>query len=154
MKNYTTPLDKLKPLAYYWDMSKEIINKEDRIKLARQLRLKPRTIAFIEEMINNPKISQTQAYLKTHATNNPNSARASASQLLATPNVLIYTNNIENKAKKKIASLIDSEKEEIALKASQDVLDRNIGKPLQKSVSTSVNISFEQALNDLDQLTI
>ena len=132
--------------------SKEQLSKEDRVKLARQLKLKPRTIAFIEEMIDNPKLSQTQAYLNTHKTTNPNSARASASQLLATPNVLIYTNNIENKAKKKIASLIDSDKEEIALKASQDILDRNIGKPVQKQVNANINITFEQALNDLNNL--
>lgn len=130
------------------------MKQEDKLKLAKKLKLKPRTIAFIDELSNNPKLSQTEAYLRTHKTTNINSARASASQLLATPNVLIYTNKIENKAKRKIASLIDSEKEEIALKASQDILDRNIGKAVQKTISTSVNISFEQALNDLEYIDL
>jgi hypothetical protein len=138
-------------------MKKEIkptTSKEERLKLARQLRLKPKTVAFIEEMINNPKLSQGQAYMRTHKTNNIMSASATATNLLKTPNVMIYTASIENKAKKKIASLIDSDKEEIALRASQDILDRNIGKAVQKTVSTNLNITFEQALNDINLLQI
>lgn len=130
------------------------LNKDERLKLAKKLKLKPKTIAFVEELINDPKQSQTQAYLKTHNTNNPNSARASASQLLATPNVSIYTNAIENKAKRRIAELVNSDKEDIALRASQDILDRNIGKAVQKTVSTNLNITFEQALNDINLLNI
>ena len=45
-----------------------------------------------------------------------------------------------------------SEKEDIALRASQDILDRNIGKAVQKQISTNLNITFEQALNDLNLL--
>lgn len=134
-------------------MKKEIKptnSKEERQKLARQLRLKPRTVAFIEEMINDPKLSQGQAYMKTHKTTNIMSASASATNLLKTPNVMIYTSKIENKAKKRIAELVDSEKQDIALRASQDILDRNIGKAVQKQVNINANISFEQALNDLD----
>lgn len=127
---------------------------EERQKLAKKLKLKPKTVAFIEEMINNPKISQGRAYMNTHNTTNIASASATATNLLKNPNVKIYTSVIENKAKNKIASLIDSNREEIALKASQDILDRNIGKALQKTVNTSVNISFEQALNHIDSINI
>lgn len=54
-----------------------------------------------------------------------------------------------DKAKKKIVQLVDSDREEIALKASESILDRNLGKALTRTNSLNVDISIETALNQL-----
>lgn len=116
---------------------------EERAKLAKQLGLKPKTKQFIDEMINNPKISQTEAYIRTHATNNRRVASVEASKLLAKPNVIGYKDSAVKKAKNRIVELVSSENESIALKASQDVIDRNEGKAIQKSESISRTVEVK-----------
>ena len=103
--------------------------------------MKQRTKAFIDKLALDPKISATKAYLETHETTNSASARASASKLLASPNVRLYMEEHVYKARNRIVDLIDSEKEEIALRASDSVLDRQLGRPTQR-VETSSNIVY------------
>lgn len=100
-------------------------------------KVKQKTKAFIDKLASDPKISATKAYLETHETTNPASARASASKLLATPNVRLYMEEHVYKARNRIVDLIDSEKEEIALRASDSVLDRQLGKPTQRLETSS-----------------
>lgn len=111
--------------------------------------MKKKTIAFADALINNPRLSGTTAYLVTHETDNRASARVNASQLLAKPEVQIYMQKHVDKAKKKIVQLVDSDREEIALKASESILDRNLGKALTRTNSLNVDISIETALNQL-----
>lgn len=103
--------------------------------------MKPKTKAFIDKIASNPKISATKAYLETHETTNAASARASASKLLATPSVRLYMDEHVYKARNRIVDLIDSDKEEIALRAADSVLDRQLGRPTQR-VETSSNIVY------------
>lgn len=115
--------------------------------------LKTKTKAFADELLANPKISQTEAYIKTHQTNNRKSASVSASKLLAKPSVLIYLEEHTNMARKRIVSLVDgASKEEIQLRASQDILDRTYGKPTQRAevVTTGItlNIDLTSALEE------
>lgn len=112
--------------------------------------MKPKTKAFADKLLADPKISATQAYLDTHQTTNKASAGVSAHQLLKKPNVQIYMKKHIDKAKHKVITLVDSDKEEIALKASESILDRALGKPTQRqeSVSTvvSLNLDLTQAI--------
>lgn len=114
-------------------------------KLARDLKLKPRTKQFADLLLQDPTINQTNAYLNTHKTNNPNTGAVEASKTLRKPNVQIYMDKHINKAKMKIVSLVDSEKDDIALRASQDILDRTQGKATIQTDSntyTQINISL------------
>lgn len=115
--------------------------------------MKTKTKAFADELLANPKISQTEAYIKTHQTTNRKSASVSASKLLAKPNVLIYLEEHTNMARNRIVSLVDdASKEEIQLRASQDILDRTYGKPTQRAevVATGItlNIDLTSALEE------
>lgn len=110
---------------------------EERELLAKDLRLKPKTKEFVDTLLSNPKLSQTEAYIRTHATNNRKAASVEASRTLAKPSVGIYKASQVAKAKKRIVSLVDTDNESIALKASQDILDRTEGKAIQRNETTS-----------------
>jgi len=121
----------------------ELTPEQKRKQLAKQLGLKPKTIEMIELMENNPKLSQTEAYIQTHETDNRKVASVEASRLLAKPSVQIYKDSAIRKAKRRVVSLVDSNNEQIALKASQDILDRTEGKAQQKSGDTSRTVRVE-----------
>jgi hypothetical protein len=117
-------------------------------------KIKPKTKAMLELMANNPTINQTNAYMQTHQTTNYQSAAASASALLKTPNVIIYREKQVQMAIKNIvaiASDIDV-KAETRLKANQDILDRTVGKAIQKTEvkqeNINLNIEASQELAD------
>jgi hypothetical protein len=111
--------------------------------LAKELKLRPKTKAFVDLLQSNPKLSQTQAYIDTHMTVNRNAASVEAAKLLAKPSVRIYSNNAVLRAKKKIVTLIDSEQENIALRASESVLDRQFGKATFKSESVAKTVEVK-----------
>ncbi len=123
----------------------ELSPEQKRIALAKQLRIKPRTQAMVDKILDNPKLSQTQAYIDTHETNNRKVASIEASKLLAKPSVRIYKDSAVRKAKSRIVSLVDSDNENIALKASQDIIDRTEGKAGHKDdqVSRTVHVSLD-----------
>lgn len=118
---------------------------ETREDLAKRLRIKPKTRAMVDLLIENPKLSQTEAYIQTHSTNNRKVASDNASKVLSKASVQIYKDSAVRKAKKRIVSLVDSNNENIALKASKDVLDRVEGKAVQKneSISRTVNVRLD-----------
>jgi hypothetical protein len=105
--------------------------------------------AFVDVLVNNPKTSATQAILQTYGKPGKPPTYQTAQQLahenLTKPNVQLYMDKHIEKAKSKIISLIDSEKDDIALRASDSVLDRALGKATQRveAQSTSVNITIE-----------
>jgi hypothetical protein len=115
--------------------------------------MKDKTKAFVNELLTDPKLSQTEAYIRTHNTTNRKSAGVSASKLLATPSVSIYMAQHVESARDKIADLaINAIKEEIQLRASQDILDRSYGKPTQRAEvvasGITLNIDLSSALVD------
>lgn len=118
---------------------------QKRQALAKQLGLKPKTVEMIELMENDKKLSQTEAYIRIHGTDNRESARSSASALLAKPNVQIYKDSAIRKAKRRVVSLVSSDNEGIALKASQDIIDRTEGKaqPKEGTVSRVVRVEVD-----------
>lgn len=116
---------------------------EKRDSLAKQLRLKPKTKAFIDLMNDNPKLSATEAYIQTHETTNRVAAGNNASRVLKKANVIGYKDAAVNKAKRRIVSLVDSDNENTALKASQDIIDRNEGKAIQKNESISRTVEVK-----------
>jgi hypothetical protein len=122
---------------------------EERRLLAKQLRIKPKTKAMVDLLQNDPKLSQTEAYIRTHKTENRLNAGIAASKLLKKPNVQIYSESAVRKAKKRIVSLVDSDNESIALKASDSIIDRNEGKAIQRNETTSRTVEVKLDLTGL-----
>lgn len=105
--------------------------------------MKPNTKAFVDTLLSNPKMSQTEAYIRTHKTTSRKSASVSASQLLAKPSVAIYLAEHVDKARNKVVDLVDNAtKDDVKLRAAQDILDRSYGKAVQKEENISKGISF------------
>lgn len=101
--------------------------------------------AFADYLINNPKASATQAATQTYdIKGKSNVAEVIASQNLSRPSIQLYLDEHIQKAKEKIVTLVDSQKDEIALKASESILNRELGTPVarQEVRSTRINISL------------
>lgn len=116
--------------------SPKLTAEQESILLAKSLRLRPKSKAVLDELVNDPKLTQTDAYLKHHNVSRQ-VAGVKASQLVNKDSARVYTSSVEGRAKRRMASLIDSKNESIALKASDSVLDRNLGKSIQRSENTS-----------------
>ena len=123
----------------------ELTAEQKRTELAKQLRIKPKTKQMVDMLLEDPSLSQTEAYIRTHDTDNRLNAGIAASKILKKPNVQIYKDSAVKKAKSRIVSLVDSDNENIALKASQDIIDRTEGKAHHKDeqVSRTVHVSLD-----------
>lgn len=115
--------------------------------------MKAKTKAFVNELLADPKLSNTEAYMRTHQTTNRKSASVSASKLLAKPSVSIYLEQQVSKARQRIVHLVNnSNKEDIQLRAAQDILDRSYGKATQRNevqtANVSINIDLTSALEN------
>lgn len=96
--------------------------------------------AFSDHLINNPKDSATEAASQTYDVTSRKSAEVIASENLRNPAIQLYLDEHIDKAKLKIVELIDSDKEEIALRASDSVLDRALGKAVQRQEVHSTGV--------------
>ncbi|UOF77972.1 hypothetical protein [Caudoviricetes sp.] len=121
----------------------ELTAEEKRTALAKQLGIKPKTKEFIDLMNDNPKLSATEAYIRTHETESRVTAGTAAHKLLKKPSVIGYKDAAVKKAKRRIVTLVDSSNESIALKASQDIIDRNEGKSVQKTENLSRTVEVK-----------
>lgn len=106
--------------------------------------MKPKTKAFADKLLADPKISPTQAYLDTHQTTNRTTATVEASKNLRKPNVRIYMNKHIKMAGTNIVDMASDKtiKAETRLKANQDILDRTVGKAIQRSINENTNINL------------
>lgn len=116
---------------------------EERYLLAKELGLKPKSKQVLDLLLENPRLSQTEAYMRVHGTTNRATAAAKASELVRKDTARIYSERAVGKAKRKIVQLVDSGNENIALKAAQDVLDRTEGKAVQKTENLSRTVEVK-----------
>ncbi len=127
-------------------MRKSYISGMKNFKLTRKQK------AFADKIIENPKISAAQAVRETYPIKQEGStARTMASQNLANPSIQLYLNEHVEKAKNKVVTLVDSEREEIALNASKDILDRVHGKATQRIESHSTSVNLNLSLQDISE---
>lgn len=107
--------------------------------------------AFADELINNPKMSATQAIKNTYNVTTDTSASVTAHENLRKPSIQLYLDKHIDKAKNRVVELIDSNREDIALRASDSVLDRALGKAVQRSevqtTGVTLNIDLTSALD-------
>jgi hypothetical protein len=116
--------------------------------------MKPKTKAFADKLLSDPKISATQAYLETHETTNRPTAGNEAYKMLRKPSVQIYLKKHEDLAKETIVKIMTNGnfKPDTRIKAAQDILDRNLGKATTRSEDTSVNLNLNvQASQELSE---
>ena len=92
----------------------------------------------------------TLAYKIIHPQATDVTARNNVSQLLKKPEAQIYLQKHIVKAKTKIVELVDSKRENIALSASESILNRALGTPTQRieQLSTTVNLNLDLTDND------
>lgn len=122
-----------------------LTDEQRREQLARELGIKPKTRAFVDKLLEDPTLTQTEAYIATHKTNSVKTAKSEASKLLQRPAVIGYKDSAVGKAKRRIVTLVDSNNENTALKAAQDIIDRTEGKAIQKSenISRTVEVKLD-----------
>lgn len=119
----------------------EIVEKP-KVKSARiqDLPLKQRKfIKYYKETGNGTKSAKLAGYAES-------SAYSTASRILKSDKVLSILNDSVEEAQEVIRSLVRSDDPKISLAASREVLDRTIGKPIQRSESVQVNITVESML--------
>ncbi len=118
---------------------------EERRALAKQFRLKPKTKAMIDDMLDDPRLTQREAYLRHHKTTNIKTVDRALNRTMNKPSVIGYKDSAVRKAKRRIIELVESKNESIALKASADIIDRNEGKAVQKneSISRTVDVKID-----------
>jgi hypothetical protein len=94
-------------------------------------------------------MSRTQAAMKVYNTSDYSVAASIASENLKKPQVIIYREEHVDKAKARIVELVDSENESVALKASDSILDRQLGKATQRieQNTTVTEVSNDQISN-------
>lgn len=114
--------------------------------------LKPKSIQVLDKLLADPKISQTDAYLDVHKTTDRTTARNNASQLMKKESAQIYMQKHIDKATKRIVELVGTDKQDIALRASQDILDRTHGKATQRveqhTTGVTLTIDLTSSLTD------
>lgn len=113
---------------------------EERAKLAKELRIRPKTKALVELLEQQPHLSQSEAYRILHPKASIKTSQVQSSKILNKDSVQIYSNAVVRKAKLRIGSLVDSGNENIALKASEAILDRQLGKAVQRNENTSTTV--------------
>lgn len=108
--------------------------------------------AFADMIISQPKTSATEIVRQTYNVSDTNTAKSIASENLTKPNIVAYIDEHVTKARDKIVSLLEAEKEEIQLRSAQDILDRTLGKATQRTeVRTeklSINIDLTGTLEE------
>ena len=119
--------------------------------------LKANSKKVLDIIAGQTERNATKAYKDVHPSAATTTAAAAANNVLAKPEAQIYLQEHVVRAKQTIVQLLNSEKEEMQYKASQDILDRNLGKAIQQVQTTSVgvqlNIDLTSALPELDATT-
>lgn len=111
--------------------------------------LKVNSKKILDIIASEPGINYTQAYKQIHPTASDNTARNNSSQLLKKPESQIYLQKHIDKAKSRVVELIDSNKENIALQASEAVLDRALGKAVQRVQTENKHLIMKIDTSDL-----
>lgn len=107
-------------------------------KSGTKVRLTKQQKDYADIKLENPNMALVDVVKQAY----PNAKDSNYASTIAAINeknesIQIYTNEQVNKAKKRVIELIDSEREDIALRASVDVLDREHGKAVQQVQTTS-----------------
>lgn len=104
--------------------------------------LKKNSKDTLDIIAGQTKRNAKAAYKATHPDASDATASVNVAQLLKKPEAQIYLEEHVQKASNKIVELIDSDKPDIALRASTDVLDRNRGKAVSTVVTHTEGVTL------------
>lgn len=116
----------------------EVVDKSGKIhKLTRKQQ------AFADELLADKKISASEAVRRTYNVRTTgSSARTVASGLLANTNVQAYLDKHVSMAKSRVVELASQDEDKrLSFDASRDILDRTLGKAVQRVVSENSNVN-------------
>ena len=113
--------------------------------------LKANSKAVLDIIATQKERNATKAYKQIHPNSSHVTAGVNAAQLLAKPEAQIYLKQHIDKAQETIVDLmVNSEKDDIRLRAATDVLDRSHGKATQRiersTTGVTLNIDLTSAL--------
>jgi hypothetical protein len=119
--------------------------------------LKKNSKAILDVYASQKQKNATKAYKEIHTTASDVTARTNAYKLLNKPDSQIYLQQHIDKASSTIVSLLDSEKDDIKLRAATDVLDRSHGKATQtiqqQTSALNITIDLTDAYKELENST-
>lgn len=118
-----------------------------RTELARKAKVTRKQKNFADTLLDNPKMSGTDAAERTYDVANRQTAAAIATENLRKPQILQYMEAQTGMAEQRIIALTQSDNERIALDASKDILDRTMGKATQRSENLNLTANIESFLN-------
>lgn len=98
--------------------------------------------AWADTLISQPKAPLTDIARQTYNVTDSKVAHDISRQNLENPRIQLYLEQDINRAKEKIVSLLNAEKEEIQLRSAQDILDRTHGKATQRTEVQSSKLSI------------
>jgi hypothetical protein len=104
-------------------------------------RIPTKRMAVLKEKLKDPSITNSEAARRAFPNLSPSSASMLALRTMKDERVLAILDKHVNKAQDTIVRLLDSDKPDIALRASQDILDRTYGKAIQRNENINKNIT-------------
>jgi hypothetical protein len=104
--------------------------------------LKHNSKKVLDIIAGQEKRNATQAYRDVHPNASDLTARLNSYQLMQKPEAQIYLQEHIKKAQETVVALMDSDKDDIRLRASTDVLDRSHGKATQRVEQTTTGVSI------------
>ena len=104
---------------------------------------------FVKELLENPKISATEAAARAYNVSTREVASAVATENLRKPLILAHLQANSERAEAKIVELLESKKPEIQLASAKDILDRVHGKATQKVEQTTTGVTLNIDLTGL-----
>ena len=113
--------------------------------------LKANSKAVLDIIATQKQRNAAQAYREVHPNADDITARTNAWKLLQKPSAQIYLQEHIDTAKQTIVELArESKKDDIRLRASQDILDRETGKAIQRveqhTTGVTLNIDLSSSL--------
>lgn len=111
--------------------------------------LKQNSKKILDIIASEPNTNYTDAYRQVHPTASDITARTNSHKLIKKPEAQIYLQKHIDKAKSRVVELIDSNKENIALQASEAVLDRALGKAIQRVQTENKHLIMKIDTSDL-----
>lgn len=117
--------------------------------------MKPKTKAFADKLLSDSKISPTQAYIDTHMTENRATASENASKLLRKANVQIYMKKHVKEANRTAVDVMQEARkrkdssvwQRLAADQAERIMDRALGKPIQRQQTENTNINLNIEAN-------
>lgn len=132
-------------------------------------KMQPQTKAFLDKLIEDPKIDQTQAYLDTHIVratpSNPQRKMAgdNASRLMARSSSRVYMKKHIKMAKETAVEVLENARryknkiafQRLAADQAERIMDRELGRPIARveQQNTNINLNVEGSKELSDQFT-